>query len=61
MSKAFVIGYDPGGNRAHGVAVLDVREENGRWNCHHPQRDAEPLLLFQGETNPNSREHAQKS
>ncbi|MBA4159177.1 MAG: DUF429 domain-containing protein [Gemmatimonadetes bacterium] len=32
MSKAFVIGYDPGGNGAHGVAALEVREENGRWH-----------------------------
>jgi hypothetical protein len=32
VSKAFVIGYDPGGNGAHGVAVLEVREENSRWH-----------------------------
>lgn len=27
----FMIGYDPGGNLAHGVAVLGVREENNCW------------------------------
>jgi Protein of unknown function (DUF429) len=32
VTTAFVIGYDPGGNDAHGVAVLQVREKNARWN-----------------------------
>lgn len=31
MSRAFVISYDPGGIGSHGVAVLEVREGNGRW------------------------------
>ena len=31
MTTAFVIGYDPGGNDAHGVAVLKVQKENSRW------------------------------
>jgi hypothetical protein len=32
VTTAFVIGYDPGGKDAHGVAVLEVCEENARWN-----------------------------
>ena len=32
MITAFVIGYDPGGEDAHGVAVLEVREDDRRWN-----------------------------
>jgi hypothetical protein len=28
----FIVGYDPGGNGAHGVAILKVREENARWH-----------------------------
>lgn len=32
MNTAFVIGYDPGGKNAHGVAVLEVRKDNARWN-----------------------------
>ena len=32
MTTAFVIGYDPGGEGAHGVAALEVHEENSRWN-----------------------------
>jgi len=32
VTTAFVIGYDPGGEDAHGVAVLAVREENARWD-----------------------------
>jgi hypothetical protein len=31
VSKAFVIGYDPGGNNAHCVASLEVWKETGRW------------------------------
>lgn len=31
MTNAFVVGYDPGGADAHGVAVLEVREEDSRW------------------------------
>lgn len=32
MNTAFIVGYDPGGKNAHGVAVMGVRETNGRWN-----------------------------
>jgi hypothetical protein len=28
---SFIIGYDPGGNGAHGAAVMEVKEGNGRW------------------------------
>jgi hypothetical protein len=31
VTAAFVIGYDPGGNNAHGVASLQVQELEGRW------------------------------
>lgn len=28
-AHSFVIGYDPGGNDAHGAAVMEVRGQNG--------------------------------
>jgi hypothetical protein len=31
MSKAFIIGYDPGGDGAHGVAILEVQKEHFHW------------------------------
>lgn len=31
MTSAYVVGYDPGGNRKHGLALLRVEEEAGRW------------------------------
>lgn len=31
MTQGFVVGYDPGGKDAHGVAALEVREGNLRW------------------------------
>jgi hypothetical protein len=32
VRRSFIIGYDPGGNRAHGLAMMEVQEEGGRWN-----------------------------
>ena len=29
--KCWIIGYDPGGKDAHGVAALEVHDETGRW------------------------------
>lgn len=29
--KNYIIGYDPGGNGKHGLAILEVREENDKW------------------------------
>jgi hypothetical protein len=31
VTAAVVVGYDPGGNGAHGVAALDVQKEKDRW------------------------------
>jgi hypothetical protein len=31
VSRAFVIGYDPGGNDAHGLAVVDVQRSDSGW------------------------------
>ena len=33
----FVVGYDPGGNKKHGVAALRVRREHGVWKPLDPQ------------------------
>jgi hypothetical protein len=30
----FVLGYDPGGNHAHGLAVLEIAREGGLWAVH---------------------------
>lgn len=38
MTSAFVIGYDPGGKGAHGLAMLEVGQENGRWSPIAPPR-----------------------
>jgi hypothetical protein len=32
VSAAFIVRYDPGGEGAHGVAALEERQENTRWN-----------------------------
>lgn len=32
MKRAFVIGYDPGGNNSHGVAALEVHKDKARWS-----------------------------
>jgi hypothetical protein len=31
VTPAYVIGYDPGGNGAHGTAVVEVQKRNSRW------------------------------
>ncbi len=33
MSRAYVVGYDPGGNDAHGLAVVDVRRSDSGWRA----------------------------
>lgn len=38
MSAAFIVGYDPGGEGANGVAVVEVGLEGGRWNPIAPLR-----------------------
>lgn len=32
MSRTFVVGYDPGGDGAHGVAVVQMKEMGARWS-----------------------------
>jgi hypothetical protein len=32
MSAAFIVGYDPGGAGAHGIAALEVRAEGTHWS-----------------------------
>jgi hypothetical protein len=43
-SRAFVVGYDPGGNGKHGVAVLEVRKHENRWRPVDMQVSAEKTL-----------------
>ena len=33
LKPSFILGYDPGGNDKHGVAVLEVARENHRWRA----------------------------